>query len=80
MLKALSSEEPIKKLLPFTPKTMLFKTQELIQQFSNDYDFYGDSYTEPIDTEEELIQFLNEMQTDVSEMLGEMLRLKCINK
>lgn len=65
LFRALGSEKPLARLKPFGPKDMRCITNELSQKFMNEYDIYGDSFTENFETEAELLEFLNEMRIEV---------------
>lgn len=65
LLKAMQSDTPLDRLLPLHPSDMLHITDKLQQQFDQEFDPYGDSYTKPVD-EAELGRLLDSMDFEVN--------------
>lgn len=62
LVNAFGGNAPLKRLPKLHPLEMIYSTMELQQKFSNDYDSYGDSYTQPV-TENSIKNFLEKMNT-----------------
>lgn len=64
LVRALQSERPLDHLLSFSPIDMLHTTAKLQIEFDEDFDCYGNSYYELVDSDG-LLQILRNMKTEV---------------